>query len=142
MSSIGRPVLSAGAATALGEVIECSGIAHLHLFAKVTVTVGDLSGNIQFAATPDGTGNLLTAAAAPNIVSPGVTIAETVAPTGFTLDATAAQITIASAAVGTSVYAVRITNPPQYVVPRFNYTSGGGTVSVVVYAFGFSTLSR
>ena len=142
MSSIGRVVLNAGAASAVGDVIECSGIAYLHLFAKITSSAATLVGNIQFASTPDGSGDLSTIAAAPNIVTPNSTFAETVAPSGLSLDGTAAQITIASPATGAQLFQVRISNPPPYVVPRFNYTSGGGTVSVVVYAYGFSVLSR
>ena len=140
MSSIGRVVLVAGAASALGEVIECSGIETLHLFAKINSSVADLVGNIQFASTPDGSGDLLTAAAAPNIATPSNAIAETVAPSGLSLDAAAAQITIASPATGDQLFQVKLVNPPQYVVPRFTYTSGTGTVSILVYAYGFCML--
>lgn len=137
MSSINRIILNAGAASAVGDVIECSGIAHLHLFASITSSAATLVGNIQFASTPNGSGDLSTIAAAPTIVTPNVTFAETVAPAGITLDAAASQITIASPATGAQLFQLRISNPPGYVVPRFNYTSGGGTVQVVVYAYGF-----
>lgn len=142
MSSIGRVVLVAGAANAVGDVIECSGIATLHLFARITSSAATLVGSIQLASTPDGSGDLSTIAAAPNIATPGIAMAETIAPTGISLDAAAAQITIASPAIGSQLFQIKLTDPPGYVVPRFVYTSGGGTVSVQLYAYGFSQLSR
>lgn len=141
MSSIGRVVLGAGAASAVGDVIECSGIAHLHLFARVTSSAAALIGNVEFASTPDGVGNLLTAAAAPLIATPGNVVLETISPDGtITLDAAAAQIKFATTPAGTYLLCIRISNPPQYVVPRFTYTSGGGTVSVVVFGYGFNVM--
>jgi hypothetical protein len=131
-------VLNAGAASAIGDVIECSGITHLHLFAKITSSVATLVGSIQFASTPDGSGDLSTTAAAPNIATPNNAFAETVAPTGISLDSAAAQITIASPGTGAQLFQVRLSSPPQYVVPRFVYTSGGGTVAIQVFAYGFS----
>jgi|SRR6185312_3738709 len=138
MSSIGRPVLSAGAANALGEVIECSGITHLHLFARVTASAA-LTGSIDFGATPDGTGNLSTIAAAPLIATAGNVVLETVSPdASITLASGGAQIVFTATPASTYVVGIKISNPPQYVVPRFVYGSGGGTVSVVVYAYGYS----
>lgn len=139
MSTIGRPVLNCGAATTVGDVIECSGIAHLQLFARVTSSAAALIGNVEFASTPDGQGNLATTAAAPLIATPNNVFAMTISPdASITLDAAAAQMKFATTPAGTYLFAIRISNPPQYVVPRFTYTSGGGTVSVQVFAYGFS----
>jgi hypothetical protein len=138
MSTIGRAVLAAGAASAVGDVIECSGIAHIQLFMKVTVTAATLQGVVAFGATPDGTGDLSTSAAAPEILLANNVTAVTTLPATFTQNATLASWTLNNPAIGTTLFAVRITNPPQYVVPRFTYTSGGGTVSVQVFAYGFN----
>lgn len=137
MSTIGRIVLSAGAASAVGDVIECSGIAALHLFARVTNTAA-LTATIEFGSTPDGVGDLSTAAAAPLIATPGNVVVETVSPdASITLDAAGAQMKFTATPAGAYLFSVRITNPPQYLVPRLVYGSGGGTFSAVVYAYGF-----
>lgn len=142
MSSIGRVVLAAGAASAVGDVIECSGIAHLQLFMKVTASAATLQGAISLGATPDGSGDLSTLAAAPGILLASNVTRVTTLPATFTEDATLASWALNNPAIGSTLFAVRLTNPPQYVVPRYTYTSGGGTVSVQVFAYGFSTLSR
>lgn len=138
MSSIGRIVLSGGAANALGDVIECSGITHLQLFIKISASAGSLAGAIVFGTTPDGQGDLSTAAAAPAILVASNLVEVTARGTLFTAIGTDATFTFATIPTGTSLYAFRLTNPPQYVVPRYTYTSGGGTVQVSVYAYGFS----
>lgn len=138
MSSIGRPVLNAGAASLVGDVIECSGISHLQIFMKVTVTAATLQGSIALATTPDGSGDLSTAAAAPGILLASNVTRVTTIPATFTEDATLASWALNNPAIGTTLFSVRLTNPPQYVVPRFTYTSGGGTVAVQVSAYGFS----
>jgi hypothetical protein len=139
MSSIDKTALVAGAASAVGDVLECDGVAHLHLFAKVTASAGSLIGSVEFGSTPDGAGNLLLPANAPLIATSGNVVLETVSPdASITLAAGGAQILFATTPAGTYLVCIRITNPPRYVVPRFVFTSGGGTVSVVVYAYGFN----
>lgn len=142
MSSISRVVLAAGAASAVGDVIECSGIAHLQLAVKVTVSAATLQGTLVFATTPDGSGDLSTAAAAPPILLASNVVDVTAKPGTITAGGADATYTFNNVGIGSTIFAIRLTNPPQYVVPRYTYTSGGGTVSVQVFAYGFSTLSR
>jgi hypothetical protein len=138
MSSIGRPVLNAGAASMVGDVIECSGIAHLQLFVKVTTAVA-LTGSFAIATTPDGTGDLETAAAAPPILVSGNLAEVTARPASFGSLGTDATFTLTAVPIGTTLYAVRLINPPQYVVPRFVYGSGGdATTKFQIFAYGFS----
>jgi len=141
MSSISRAVLNAGAASAVGEVVDCTGLSHVFFWIK-TVTTADFTGtnNVQFAALPDAS---VTPAAAPVMLVANMTSNLIALPTGYAVDATNAQVNILATGSSTQMFLVRIANPPQYVVPRFNYGAGGGAApQVSVAAYGFSILPR
>lgn len=136
MSSIDRVVLSAGAASAVGDVIECSGIAHLQLFIKVTGPA--LTGSLAIATTPDGTGDLSSATNAPALLTASNVTEVTARPASFGASVPTDATYVMTAVPTGSLFAVRIVNPPHYVVTRFAYGSGGdATTKVLVYAYGF-----
>lgn len=135
MSSISRVVLAAGAANVVGEPFGCDGLQAVHFHVSVTVGAA-ITGSILFALTPDGQGDL---SVAPVMLTAGFSgVATTTVPAGFALNGTTLQVDLTAATSG--VFSFRILNPPQYIVPRWAYTSGGGSgPAIVVRAYGFNT---
>lgn len=125
---------SSSGANVVGESVDCSGFTHMIIWIKVTASAGSLAGVVTLAATVDGTDN----ATCPALLVAGNVTPLFTAPGTFTLG-TDAIYTLAAVAAGTYNVALRVSNPPQYLVPRISGITGGGTVSFAVYAYGFNT---
>lgn len=151
MSSHSRVYLTAGPASAVGDVIDAEGCTSLHLWIKLTLpAVFTTLSSVVFAGTPDGQGDLSSAAVAPPLLSTSTfnsvtttqLIQQTPLPTGWTINAANAQIDIAATTGVTGLLLVRLVNPPQYVVPRFVFGAGGGALQLSVSSYGYSIKAR
>ncbi len=151
MSSHSKVFLGAGPASTVGEVIDASGCTSLHLWIKLTLPAAFTTlSSVVFAGTPDGQGDLSSAAVAPPLLSTSTLgsvtttqlVQQTQLPTGWTINAANAQIDIAATTGVAGMLLVRLVNPPEYVVPRFVYGAGGGAMQLSVSSYGYSIKTR
>jgi len=127
-----KVVLDASAGDAVGEVIACTDAHALALFVgfKIVASAADLLSTVTFVGNVEDDGAYASwpAIADGELVSVSADEALTYAAATGELD------TAAGLALGTYRGVIRFVNPPPYVVPIFDYTSGGGTYSVVLKA--------
>jgi hypothetical protein len=127
-----RLVLDAAAASAVGEasLVNRAG-AGLQYGFVLTVSAASMVGSIAFAGACDtlDDGNEATWP----LLATGAVEALTVLPTGLTV-ANATLSIAATLAIGTHRGVLYIAKPTNRVVPRYTYTSGGGTVSLKLLA--------
>lgn len=107
----------------------------LHLLFRVDVSAKTLAGNIALKLGGFMSEDIAVASL-PGVLQTAGFIAETALPTGVALDATVVSWTLATAFpdIGSSVWAVKITHPPQHIVPVFTFTTGGGLIRVRIKA--------
>lgn len=129
MAELNALVLNGSTGNAASGVLDTSRIDNLFLQITVSVSAATLQGSLTFNAgvtTP-----LLGIPSGLTLVAPNAL------PTGYTAPTTGGVLAIANPDVGTATLIYRVTSPLPLHSINYAYTSGGGTVSVLVYAYGW-----
>lgn len=130
----GKLVLSAASASLVGDATYCDDRIARTLFygLRLTVTANTLVGTLTFVTSADPVDD--DPALSPQIVATQpVLVAPNALPSGITN--ASGVITFATAAIGTHRLIFRIDDPPPVVIPKYVFTSGGGTVSLKLKAW-------
>lgn len=109
-----------------GTPIDVTGLRNVFFEVWTEVTAATLQANMQFTQG-------IELGARYDNPSNGVTV--TTPPAGITFNGL--TVTWSNPGIGTSRFVVRYPNPPRYISPYYDYTSGGGAVRIRVTGWGF-----
>lgn len=129
--TLSRQILIAGSANLKGDLFECTQMNQVSLTIRALSSVATLVGTLTLRGTnnspPDTTeAELITG------------IALTKAPAGVTYTPANGTIVYASPAAQPVSITIGFAQMPQFVLGDWVYTSGGGTVSLIITAAGWS----
>ena len=126
-------ILNAAGADAIGGGwFATTGMGMLTVCARLTYSAATLAGDLRIR----GTNNIIEDAAANEpIMINGIIVANS---GGAAITLTAAGIHIASPAGTASTIVVAFPNFPEKILADWDFTSGGGTVSIIVTAAGWT----
>lgn len=123
-----QQLLGAGSADASGYTVQVSQCNKLTMSVFVTVTAATLVGTVALTGTNDDARALdITPLSLPTLAT-GKELS--VLPTGFTFTPTTGLLAVSSPAIGTYEVILSYSDFPKWIRPVYDFTSGGGTVSV------------
>lgn len=129
MAAVNYVAINAASADLVSVPLDTSRLDNLYLQVTAVVTVADLVATIAV-----GTG---IEPGSPAAFPPAKdVVAVSTLPAGITLPATG-LLTFATAAIGTHNIILKLPAPGPISIVSYDYTSGGGTVSVIVRAYGW-----
>lgn len=133
MAELNAVVLNAGSGNASSGLLDTSRIDNLFLQVSVSVTAATLSASLTFSAgvAPAAGPTLLAIPSGLTLVAPNAL------PTGFTAPTTGGVLAISNPGIGTHEFIYKMAAPMPLHMINYTFTSGGGTVSVVVRAYGW-----
>lgn len=129
MAELNAVAIVGASADLTSQVLDTNRMDNLFVQVTATVTVADLVATLAI-----GTG---VHPGSPASFPPAKdVVAVSTLPAGVTLPATG-LLTFATAAIGTHSIILKLPAPGPYSIITYDYTSGGGTVSLVARAFGW-----
>lgn len=127
MAELNIVAINAESADQTSAVLDTSRMDNLFLQVTATVTAATLSATVAV-----GTGiEPGSPAALPTVP----VVAISTLPSGISL--VSGVLTFATAAIGTHTILLKLAEPAPASIVTYDYTSGGGTVSMIVRAFGW-----
>jgi hypothetical protein len=124
-------LLDGSTTTTNGDVFDASGLTTVSFQLVIDATAATLSATVAIGGSLDLLGDTLSTYP----TQTGV-VATSTLPGTITIPATGV-ITLANVAIGRTDLLLRLPFPPKLLRPAYTYTSGGGTVRVRLYAYGF-----
>lgn len=129
MAELNAVAINAASADQTSSVLDTRNLDNLYVQVTAVVTVADLVATVAI-----GTG---IEPGSPASFPPAKdVVAVSTLPAGVTLPATG-LLTFATAAIGTHSIILKLAAPGPASIITYDYTSGGGTVSIIVRAFGW-----
>lgn len=130
MRAISKQILVATSADLKSDWFECTQFNQLSLTIRAASSAASLVGVL----TLRGTNNVPQDTTEPELITG---IALTKAPAGVTYSAANGTITYASPAASPVSITIAYPQMPQFILADWDFTSGGGTVSLIVSASGW-----